>query len=418
MRRKLLLIFIFFVVVSLPLAALAQESDSKPGMIWGTNYYVEFWRPDEVATLSQMPLKMVRWGGNESDNSLTNADMALLFANLMHKQNIEPLFQVSLFRLKPEQAAALVKHVNIDNPGNMKYWTVGNEPEYFKSSHNNDITPEEYVKKWRELVVAMKAADPSIKIVGPDVSLHMTPIDERAFGWFDAAIKANGDLMDVISFHFYPFYLDPVSRETILTNPDDYLKGLTQLRTYLRDTLKRDVPIMLTEVNLNSNPGVGTDSGGNSLFAGVWLADICGISAREGLMGVLAWTATRGGNLALIDNMQAPHPTFYAMQAYAGYNQPIADAKASVDGVKAYAGTTDKGFLVVLINRNDKAVTLKLDSDVSLGSDHKLDASSVTLGAYSFTRLHFDAQGKFIDGTSYGQTENETKSAPSAVKLS
>ena len=64
------------------------------------------------------------------------------------------------------------------------------------------------------------------------------------------------------------------------------------------ETLKRDVPLMITEINLNWNPAVNAGNhGGSSLFAGLWMAEIIGISADQGLAAVLPWTAVRGDGL-------------------------------------------------------------------------------------------------------------------------
>ncbi len=417
MPRKLVLIVLMMIaILHLPAPASAAQSETKTPIMWGVNNNGAFFKPEETAVLSKLPLKMVRWGGGFAEAGLANTLITKVFADVMHKQNIEPLQQVGMFNMSPEDAAGLVRYVNIENKAGLKYWTIGNEPELFQPLQKKDIDLNTYLKKWRDIAQAMLAVDPSLIIVGPDVSLQMAPLDKssRAWQWFDAAIKANGDLINVVSFHFYLFGAD-MSVDAMIASPDGYAKSLAELRDYLRQTLKRDVPLMLTEVNLNSNRGVSGDKGSNSLFAGLWLAEICGISAQQGLAAIMPWTAVRNESLSLIDSANVPVPNYYAIQAFAGYGLPIAETSSSVDGVKAYASTTDNGILMVLVNRTARDVVVKLGTDVSLGADHPLQAGSVTLGAHSMTRLEFDAKGVFVAGTTYGQKENSSHAAPGAV---
>src|SRR4051794_40882679 len=97
MRRKLLLILLCVVValLSLPRPTLAQTPDQKPHIIWGVNYYVEFWKPEQSNMLSQLPLWVVRWGGDQADSTISNGMMAYTFAGIMHKKGIDPLYQIS-----------------------------------------------------------------------------------------------------------------------------------------------------------------------------------------------------------------------------------------------------------------------------------------------------------------------------------
>ncbi len=418
MRRKLLLVLFTALMLRLPGVPAARADEPPKAPLWGVNYYAYFWHDDEKAVLNQLPLKIVRWGGNDADSSKLDPNLAAFFVKTMHSQNIEPILQLSVFLYKPEEAADLVKQINVDQKLGLKYWSVGNEPEYFKSSHQNDITVDDYIKKWHEMVQAMLKVDPSIQIVGPDSSLRMSTLDktDRPWQWFDPFIQANGDLLNVVAIHFYPFYEAPATRDDVLKNPDLFAKNLATLRTYLHDNLKRDLPLMITEINLNSNPGVSDDHGSSSIFAGLWLAEIYGISAQQGVAAILPWTAVRNQTASLIDSMGKPRPTFYAMQAFADFGTSLADAKSAVDGVKLYASGSDQGIIAVLVNRNGNDVTLKLGSDVSFGAS-SVQAGSVTLGAYSFTRLHFDATGKLVDGTTYGQKEFTDGAAPTPLKL-
>src|SRR4051794_17151327 len=100
MRRKLLLVLVCvsIVVLTLPFHTFAQKSDPKPPMMLGVNYYVEFWKPEPAKVLSQLPLSIVRWGGDQSDTTISNDMLAYTFAELMQKQHAQPLYQISFLR--------------------------------------------------------------------------------------------------------------------------------------------------------------------------------------------------------------------------------------------------------------------------------------------------------------------------------
>ena len=58
----------------------------------------------------------------------------------------------------------------------------------------------------------MKAVDPSIKLIGPELS-NFTGVPDHAFhaldihgkDWISEFLKSNGDMVDVVTFHRYPF---------------------------------------------------------------------------------------------------------------------------------------------------------------------------------------------------------------------
>jgi alpha-L-arabinofuranosidase len=78
----------------------------------------------------------------------------------------EPSITVRLLGGTPEQAADLVRYVNIDRQYGVKYWSIGNEPDLY-IVEDPTWTPEYYAKRWREFAEAMKAVDPNIIFCRP-----------------------------------------------------------------------------------------------------------------------------------------------------------------------------------------------------------------------------------------------------------
>ncbi len=385
-----------------------QTPPAQPGqpMLLGVNYWAGLWHPNERTILANLPLGIVRSGGDASDTVEPPGPLIKQFAvDARGIHNAEPLFQVPfLFGESPADEARQVQDANITNKLGIKYWEIGNEPELFQAVMHQDVSLDEYLSGWRTDAQAMLAVDPTITLVGPDVSLNVTPIDKnsRAWQWFDAFIKANGDMIGVVTIHVYPFSDSDQSIDTIFNNVDLFAQNLAILRSYLHDTLKRDLPLMITETNLSAHDSTSQNISDSGLYAGVWLADSLGAAAQQGVAAVVVWDPERNGAFSLVGDDGTPRPTYYALQSYAGLGRTVDTPAGLPAGVHGYHSQADAGDSIeVLINRTAQPIPLTVGS------------TSLTLGAYSFTRLHFDSSGTLTDGTTYGQTEFNSQHPPS-----
>lgn len=140
------------------------------------------------ALVAALKPALMRVGGYDNDvntpNPLDNAafDKAVAYARAI---GAEPLIQVPLLAdnngqpPSPDTAAAMVAYANITMGYGIKYFSVGNEPDLYGdqgSVANRALpaipgyTPADYCTSARADVVAMKAVDPTIMIVGPDLA--------------------------------------------------------------------------------------------------------------------------------------------------------------------------------------------------------------------------------------------------------
>ena len=412
-RANVFLLFISVIALTLqPAIASAQtaaptvdaSSNSQP-MLLGVNYAQPFWQDSEKAVLGKLPLGIVRWGGNPSDfNGSLVPQVQRFVSEVRAIHNAEPLYQVPFLYSLPNDGAQQVRRVNIEAKLGIKYWEIGNEPELFQASHHDDTSLEDYLKQWRADAQAMLAVDPSIIMVGPDVSLKLTPLvkTSRDWQWFDAFIKTNGDLIKVVTFHFYPYGKEAITPDAVFANADEFAQSLATLRSYLHDTLKRDLPLMITEINLSYLGGSNTNTNPGGLFAGLWMADIIGISAQQGVAGIMPWTAVRNQGLSLVGDDGSLHPTYYAVQDFAGLGPKVNTPDGLPTGVHGYYSQNDSGESIeVLINRTNQPAS------------YTVAGTTLSLKPYSLTRLHFDAGGKLDTGTTYSQTEFDANKPPS-----
>ena len=187
-------------------------------LIYGSNY-----GPWLVASFEMLPqvydsgVTILRFpGGAWGDhNNVTNLQIDQ-FVDFIHKVEATGLINVRLLGGTPEQAAEMVRYTNIERQYNIQYWGIGNEPTLYEAelkSKGEAYDTARFNKEWRAFAEAMKNVDPNIKLVGAEINQFSydssagvtTNFGERDEQWFVDFLKANGDLVDIVSFHRYPF---------------------------------------------------------------------------------------------------------------------------------------------------------------------------------------------------------------------
>jgi hypothetical protein len=274
--------------------------------------------------------------------------------------------------------------------GGVRFYELGNEPGLWNSTHRDmHPAPETYDELWqktRDYGAAVRAADPSAKVLGfsewgwpnyfcsaadhidsgcfassPDRKQHGgTPIVEWLLRKLRAYQQAHGTrLVDYLDLHYYaqggsttdvtrslwdPTYTDP-----------SWIDSKIQLLPRMKQWVARDYPgtkISLSEYNLS----VG-DSTTNALIE----ADTLGIFAREGLDLATFWPMPNDGSL--LDD------AFRMYRDYNGHGAKFGStwvrstsanqAKVAVYGARR---SSDGAYTILVINKTDTA----LQSNLSL----------------------------------------------------
>ena len=300
----------------------------------------------------------------------------------------------------PEAAAELVRYVNIEKKYGVVYWSIGNEPDlYYKLAASSDYDTVRFNREWRAIAQAMKAVDPSIKLIGPEIS-NFTGIPNQSFhaqdihgkDWMTEFLKANGDLVDVVSFHRYPFPL--VEYSLVQATPDQlrqdapkWSQAVQELKRSIHDITGRDIPIAVTEANSASTNGIQGEATPDSLFNALWWADVLGRLEDEDVRMVNYWTMTTASSesqsgLGLIA-ISGVRPTYYVYQMYSHFGSERVYAASGVQDVSVYAAKQADGTLTLLvINLSDgkQKVPLQVKGNVAgqaqvwlFDSQHKAD---------------------------------------------
>lgn len=242
---------------------------------------------DEVATAG---LGLLRFpGGNWGDENDLRDYTLDPFIALCRELGAEPLIGVRLLGSTPAQAAAVVRFVNGERGYGVRYWSIGNEPSLYATSRREEgYGVERYNAEWRAFAEAMRAADPTIRLVGPDIhqfDAQGGPRDPQGNPWMEGFLRANGDLVDVVAFHRYPF---PTSRddpqptvEELYASSAEWDAMIPYLRGLIRATTGRDLPVAVTEVNANWTGAARGEATPDSHAGAIWWADVLARLIRE-----------------------------------------------------------------------------------------------------------------------------------------
>ena len=288
------------------------------------------------------------------------------FMDFVNKVGATAIFHVRLLNGTPEQAVEMVRYTNIEKKYNVQYWSIGNEPTLFDAElkiRGESYDIERFNTEWRTFAEAMKMVDPNIKLVGPEInqfSFDASPGATTNFGqrdeeWFIEFLKANGDLVDIVSFHRYPFPQSrtsgPPSIDELRQNAQEWDKIMIHARDLINQYAGRDLPIAVTEFNSAYDQSVGGEATPDSHYNAIWLADVLGRMIRNDVFMANEWALTAKGGfggLGLIGPFDV-YPAYYTYQLYEKFGNELIYASSDDPDLSIYAARTEAGTLTIMI---------------------------------------------------------------------
>lgn len=367
-------------------------------LVYGSNY-----GPWLVVSLDMLPaaydsgITVMRFpAGSWGDHNNVKEFQIDQFMDFFKKVGATAMFNVRLLNGTPEQAAEMVRYANIEKKYNVQYWGIGNEPTLFQDElkiRGETYDVQRFNKEWRVFAEAMKKVDPTIKLVGPeshqlshDYSGLSTNYSEANEKWFIEFLKANGDLVDIVSFHRYPFPRSSIggspSVEDLRQNTKEWDKIIIHARELTQTYTGRDLPIAITEFNSAYDKSVGTDASPDSYYNAIWMADVLGRMIKNGVFMANEWgfTAKGGyGGLGLV-GPDKPFPTYYTYQMYKKFGSELIYSSSDDENVSIYAARRDDGALTVIV------VNLAFEEQVK--AIRIADQTSVMAEAWLFDPTH------------------------------
>ncbi|HEX9115543.1 MAG TPA: hypothetical protein VGA61_05710 [Anaerolineae bacterium] len=281
-----------------------------------------------------------------------------------------PIVTVRLAGNTPAEAAQLVRYAR-DQGDAIRYWAIGAEPDRYDADRVvPGYTVARFNQDWRAFALAMIAADPTIVLVGPEISRYVggpdDPGDSTGVNWMDGFLLGNGDLVGLVSFHRYPFQTggqsgarQPVTPHALLANPGEWDRTVPFLRTRIDALTGRDLPVAVTEINSDRTGLTGGQTTPDSLLNALWWADVQGRLLRQGVPLAQACCLTGAGGLSLL--AESPRPAYYVFKLYGHFGDRLLAVDAPPD-LPAYAALAGDGALTLLVvNRAETVVTVPIN---------------------------------------------------------
>lgn len=328
-----------------------------------------FLNPQVQPLAAAAGLRYLRFpGGNWGDLNDIETWQLDQFVALARQLGAEPAISVRLAGGSPEKAAALVRYANRDKGYNIRFWSIGNEPSLYK-----DYDAARFNREWRATALAMAAVDDQIVFVGPDThqftaDLASNPKDAAGVDWLTSFLQANGDLVDIVAVHRYPFPRGGDQRALpsaadLLASSEEYDRLIPALKQLVRTAAGRELPVAVTEINSNWANVSGGEATPETFYNALWWADALGRLIRQQTTIVAQFCLTTlpgSGEIGLLAR-DAPRPIYYVYPLYArlGAEQIYAESRAAQ--VMAVATRRADGALaLILVNRGPQEVSAPL----------------------------------------------------------
>lgn len=434
--------------------ASAQEAISP--LLFGQNA----WMPDSIGSqkfggqlhenwhhIEESSARTVRFGGIGADQNRPSNYQYIRMIDSIRNRGMEPILQVPFYNGKhsAQQAAEIVRYVNVTMQRNIKYWVVGNEPDHvYHYTRSSQVAP--YLRSYS---FAMKDVDPSIKIIGPETAWFNRGILEglcNPGGPDDVTGKDSKGryIIDIVSFHSYAFGGNQTRQQVVenLMAPGEFEDELKELKSWVDNANTKNnrkgseaLKMAITEANIGYKNALNDNLDGNgttSFIGGQFWAEFLGIAMKHGVEIFNFWSVVEGNNQSLnigyidrISNRRQPSWHHFKMMSenFSGYYAPT---KINLPNAKAIASTDENKVALMLLNQSmvtSRDFTVKLNNTAISGDDPmkvNVDAGidreyQGHIPGQSTVLLVFDGQGNLVKKCEYSLENARLDQGPSCT---
>ncbi len=407
---------------------------------WSVNYWT--WMPtygNDVtgteAMVAALTPTYMRVGGYNNDANMPDPfDDAQLDAMVTYANAIgaKPILQVPLLAdtagnpPTASTAADMVTYANVTKGYGIEYFSIGNEPDLYDTPGQPSwpamvgYTPQDYCAAVTADVAAMKAVDPTIRIVGPDLAYKYQAGNGPNLDWLTPILETCGDAFDVISIHRYPFEAAMATLPAAAQDPVTFRQVMTSVLGILQTTGHGSKPLALTEMNV-AYDATGCVLGGSpgTVGSALWMADILGSSMELGLWTSAVWDISDPDDWSLgligLPPGHVPRPEYFAYALYSGHFGPtlLPSVSGMPAGVAAYASrnAADSATEIIVLNWNTSSSALSFQvTDLATAPA----APTYLLPATSMAAVEIQDDG---DSTAwvYGEDERRASVGPQVL---
>jgi len=368
---------VLWVDISAPLGNISPN-------VYGANYGLLNVIPLDLYPAAEASgIRYLRFpGGRVGDTTDIQKFQLDQFIALCKQINAEPTISVRLEGGTPEKAAAMVEYVNITKKYGVVYWSIGNEPNLF-----DDYTTEQHNRDWRAIAEAMLAIDPNIKFIGPDTS-QFTGVDSYegiavAHEFLREFLRANGDMIDIVAVHRYPFPQGdaPTTIEDLHNDVATWGDIITNLRQVVRDETGQDLPIAFTEVNSHWSSVSGGEATPDSHYNAIWWSGVFSQLINHQVDRVAFFnmqTSDQLGGHGILARYEV-RPTYYVYQLYQKLGTVLLQSHTDTprDVLITAAQREDGALTIIITNLTSNTLSRPLyltnaDFDLSVGGEYWL----------------------------------------------
>lgn len=406
-----------------------------------------YYGPEVFNGLKNAGVKLLRfpggsWGEDQPlQNHILSYQQLYDFSTLLYQVGADGMIQTRLSSpiTKNGQLASLKDRANLagrwvdfmSNPHSdlrtgefakqihpVKFWSVGNEPDKLINPDTGSIfTVADYVKAFIAYSIDMHENNPSIKVFGPEISqfygVGIGPNDSMGTPWMEGFLKgvaayekANQqqlkklgfNLLDGVSFHRYQFTDARTSPYLLMSSPQEWNYLLPSLRQLIRQTMGRDLPVAVTEINTNANALEPTRG-----QAALWWADTLGTLLNQQADYVAYFSA---------EGVQAPYPLFNAdasysqtamyrtMELFSHLQHNLIPLQIQHDPVSVYATQDDahQAVSLLFINKSGANQYAEISPQNQIFGFSPWHTQDISIAAYSMVlvTLHRDGGAEAI----------------------
>ncbi|MCL2260125.1 MAG: hypothetical protein FWC15_02075 [Fibromonadales bacterium] len=322
-------------------------------------------RPETISQVKRVNHGVVRYpGGLRADEDDWEQVLAAKdwmvdtdeFLEWCKQTGVRAMFTANFGSGTPEKAAKWVDYTNNKKKAGVIHWEIGNEIYGDWHIHYDKYGKDKghiYGKRARDFIIAMKKADPKIKVGVLGV------LDGE---WNENVLKQVGDIADAIIIHHYPQHFGQENDFALLSSPQ-ILEGIYQrVRETVKKYAKKDLEIWLTEWNsVDFNPGPQSIS----LINGLFVADYLGMLAKVKAESAQYWdihndVTPEGGDYGYLSRSyddqiggNKPRPSYYAFQmASDGIRGKLVDSKSGEDNLTTYLSQNGKKKTLLVVNKS------------------------------------------------------------------
>ncbi len=362
-----------------------------PAAMFGFNYWswVPTWGNPVNGTeklMAPLKIKLLRFGGINNDVDWPDPVDAQAIGNFIdycRAIGAEPVLQLPVARYKTNNeriSRALLMIRTAMKKTTLKYVSIGNEPDMYSrelaDNKNYNVAylhgfgVKRYIEDFNAIAGAVKAKYPGIKIIGLDLSYNLT--------WIPQFVKACAHNLDYISVHYYPFDAAQSTYGNAKRNIKDIQKFYSKVLKAIKNNAHgKSIPLIIGETNLswNGDPKLPPrDAAPGSFSAGLWMADMIGVStAQEGIYSIMPWSIREGWTLGFIDANMNPKPVYYVYKMFSSMNLSKLIFWDNVsDNIRIYGYKNSHGDILLYIVNWQKTGSQSINVEIT-GSGKNID---------------------------------------------